>query len=179
MLFNSVSFLIFFPIVVLLFFLIPKKIRYIWLLIASYYFYMSWNPKYAILILVSTLVTWLTGLGISFLKSKGNDTQIKQKILLIICIAVNLCILGFFKYFEFFLYNLNTVISKFGFEMIQKPFDVLLPVGISFYTFQALGYIIDIYREKVPAEKNVLKYALFVAFFRSWWRDQLKERIIF
>lgn len=165
MLFNSLSFLIFFPVVVLIFFIMPKRVKYIWLLVASYYFYMNWNPKYALLMLASTLITWLTGLGISILKSRECDTQIRQKLLLAGCFAVNLAILGFFKYFDFFLMNLNAVIGKFGLEMVQKPFDVVLPVGISFYTFQALGYIIDVYKEKVSAEKNVLKYALFVSFF--------------
>lgn len=165
MLFNSLSFLIFFPVVVLIFFIMPNRVKYIWLLVASYYFYMNWNPKYALLMLASTLITWLTGLGISILKSRECDTQIRQKLLLAGCFAVNLAILGFFKYFDFFLMNLNAVIGKFGLEMVQKPFDVVLPVGISFYTFQALGYIIDVYKEKVSAEKNVLKYALFVSFF--------------
>jgi len=160
MLFNSIDFLIFFPIVVLVYLIIPKKLRYLWLLISSYYFYMSWNATYALLILLSTLTTWLAG----YLVAKI-EKPVGRKVALWSCLGVNLGILFFFKYFDLFLDTLNRGLGILNIALIEKPFDVLLPVGISFYTFQALGYIIDVYKGTIEPEKNVLKYALFVSFF--------------
>lgn len=167
MIFNSLHFLIFFPVVVLIYFVIPKKVRYIWLLIASYYFYMSWNAKYAILMATSTSITFAGGWWIQKIETSvkfKNKTRWKKTA--VICSFVsNLGILGFFKYFDFFLANINAVLDNVGVELLDKPFDVLLPVGISFYTFQALSYTVDVYRGDIDAEKNILKYALFVSFF--------------
>lgn len=157
MLFNSFDFLIFFPAVVLVYFLIPQKVRYLWLLVASYYFYMCWNPKYVLLLLFSTGVTFLGGLAIERFKAK--------KIFLTLTVVANLTVLFAFKYFDFALDNLNWVLNKFHMQAIDPGFDILLPVGISFYTFQALGYTIDVYRKEIYAEKNFFKYALFVSFF--------------
>lgn len=158
MLFNSYSFMLFFPIVLCIYFVIPKKARHVWLLVASYYFYMGWNAKYAILIAISTIVTYLGGLCIEKRKEK-------RKWIVAGVVLINLSILFFFKYFDFFLGNVNRILSLFGANSLQKGFDILLPVGISFYTFQALGYTIDVYRGTIKAEKNFLKYALFVSFF--------------
>lgn len=160
MVFNSVDFLVFFPIVVLIYFLVPKKIRYVWLLAASYYFYMSWNPKYAVLIAVSTALTYLCGIFLG----KAEKKKTKNWILAGTFVS-NLGILFFFKYFDFALANVNRVLGQFGVSVIEKPFDVLLPIGISFYTFQALGYTMDVYRGETAPEKNILKFALFVSFF--------------
>lgn len=163
MLFNSIDFLIFFPIVISIFFIIPKKWRCIWLLISSYYFYMSWNPKYALLIAGSTVVTYLSGLFIEHANSKGKTTSMKLYVLA--SLIINLGILCFFKYANFFLSNLSLLFSHIGIGTIDKRFDFLLPVGISFYTFQALSYTIDVYRGQIKAERNLFKYALFVSFF--------------
>ena len=160
MLFNSFEFLIFFPIVVLLYFIVPKKTRYIWLLVSSYYFYMCWNAKYALLIAISTIITWVSGLLLSKFKSKG-----AKRATVAASFVSNLAILFFFKYFDFVLDNLNRILSYAGVELISNPFDILLPVGISFYTFQALSYTVDVYRGDVEAERNPLRYALFVSFF--------------
>lgn len=160
MLFNSIDFLIFFPIVVLLYFIIPQKVRYIWLLGASYYFYMCWNVKYILLLIISTVTTWLAGWMVSVCKN-----NIQKKIVMFSCIGINLTILFFFKYFGFFLDSVNKVLGAVNVQALEKPFDLLLPVGISFYTFQSLGYIIDVYRGKVEHEKNIFRYALFVSFF--------------
>ncbi|MBQ9140401.1 MAG: MBOAT family protein [Lachnospiraceae bacterium] len=160
MLFNSVDFLIFFPVVTLIYFLVPKKLRYLWLLAASYYFYMCWNAKYAALLFFSTASTWAAGL----LVVKAKQDRFK-KLMMAGCILVNLGILFVFKYFTFFQDTVNCILEKFNLQIWGRSFDVLLPVGISFYTFQALGYIIDVYREKVEPEKNLLRYALFVSFF--------------
>jgi len=167
MVFNSVDFLIFFPIVLLVYFFVPRKIRYIWLLVASYYFYMSWNPKYVVLIALSTVITYLSGVLLGKAGAIRDARKEKRTKNWIVAgsFVTNLGILFFFKYFDFALMNLNRVLGRLGIEMIEKPFDVLLPVGISFYTFQALSYTMDVYRKEIAPEKNLLKYALFVSFF--------------
>lgn len=166
MLFNSLNFMVFFPIVVLFYWVIPKKLRYIWLLAASYYFYMSWNAKYAILIGISTIITYLCGLGIDAVRKKKMQNEIRYlKLVVALGFVSNLGILFFFKYFDFFLGNVNRILSVFHIQLLTSRFDIILPVGISFYTFQALGYIVDVYRDNIKAEKNLLKYALFVSFF--------------
>ena len=158
MLFNSFHFLMFFPLVTLIYFLIPFKARWIWLLGTSYYFYMCWNPKYAILMATSTIITYLSGLLIS--KSTN-----KKKLWVALSFISNLGILFFFKYFDFAIENVNIILNKLHLQLITPSFDVLLPVGISFYTFQALSYTMDVYRGDVKPEKNLGKYALFVSFF--------------
>ena len=160
MLFNSLHFLVFFPVVVLLYLIIPKKMRSIWLLAASYYFYMSWNPKYALLMGASTVTTFLTGVML-----EKSNTDLKKKLCVTVSFVINLGILFFFKYFDFALENVNRILEALSITVIEKPFDVLLPVGISFYTFQALGYTVDVYRGDISAEKNIIKYSLFVSFF--------------
>ncbi len=164
MLFNSLSFLIFFPIVVGIYFIIPQKIRWIWLLIASYYYYMSWNAKYASLLALSTVITWLSGLLIEKCAGKKNGETLK-KILIAFSFLSNLGILFIFKYFHFGLNALNKVLRLLHISTIQSSFSVLLPVGISFYILQALSYTMDVYRGQVKVERNLFKYALFVSFF--------------
>lgn len=160
MLFNSLDFLIFFPIVVLIYLIVPRKLKYVWLLISSYYFYMSWNVKYVGLLLFSTIVTYFSGILIA--KAHGDK---QKKLVVAVSFLANLSVLGFFKYFDFFLHNLNKILAVAHIRLIDNPFSFLLPVGISFYTFQALSYTMDVYRRKVAPEKNLLKYALFVSFF--------------
>ncbi len=157
MLFNSVDFLIFFPIVVLFYFLVPKMLKNLWLLISSYYFYMSWEPIYALLILFSTVSTYFCALIIDKTENSKN-----RKIFLGINIILNLLILFYFKYFNFFVESVALVFESIE---ISKTTNLLLVVGISFYTFQSLGYSIDVYRKKISPEKNFLTYALFVSFF--------------
>ncbi|MDO4489205.1 MAG: MBOAT family O-acyltransferase [Eubacteriales bacterium] len=162
--FNSVDFLIFFPAVIAVYFVIPAKIRMYWLLAASYYFYMSWNAKYAVLIGGSTVVTYLSAL--LFVKLNGTKTaETKKKAVMVLCIIINLGILALFKYGNFAIESLNKVLGILHIGVVERRFDFLLPVGISFYTFQALGYMIDVYRGDVEAEKNFFRYALFVSFF--------------
>ncbi len=160
--FTSFTFAVFFPVVVLIFYILPKKARQIWLLLASYYFYMGWNPKYALLILMSTVITYLCGLGIDMFSAEKK--RVRQAVLLA-GILSNLGILVFFKYFYFLHDSVAAVVSLFGIHMKASSLDIVLPVGISFYTFQALGYVIDVYRQQVKAEKNFIRYALFVSFF--------------
>ena len=165
MLFNSFHFFIFFPVVTLVYFLIPRKIRYLWLLAASYYFYMSWNAAYALLIACSTAVTWLSGILLGrYRETKAGNIPVR-KLIVAVSFFVNLSILGFFKYFDFALANIHAILGKCGWDTWELPFTVELPVGISFYTFQALSYTVDVYRKDLEPEKNILKYALFVSFF--------------
>ncbi len=165
MLFNSYSFLIFFPIVTLVYFIIPKRFQYIWLLITSYFFYMGWNAKYALLLLILTMITYASGLVLAAMKPETKRNITARKCTVAASFLSNLAILFFFKYFDFAVENINAVLSAIHVEVLNPQFDVLLPVGISFYTFQALSYTMDVYRGEIVAEKNPLKYALFVSFF--------------
>ena len=167
MLFNSIQFMLFFPAVVLLYFLIPHRIRTFYLLICSYYFYMCWNAKYAILLFGSTAVTYLVGVLIDVVtvKAVGKKQEVLRKSLVGVGFALNLSILFFFKYANFLIENLNTVLENIKVHVAFSPLDIILPVGISFYIFQALGYTIDVYRGDVKAERNFITYATFVSFF--------------
>ena len=131
-----------------------------WLLAASYYFYMCWNAQYALLIAASTLVTYLCALALGRMEAKAG-----RRAVLALGLAINLGILCFFKYFGFFTDTIARIAARLGVRMAIPAFDVLLPVGISFYTFQALGYMIDVYRGKLPPERSLMRYALFVSFF--------------
>ncbi len=160
MLFNSSQFLLFFPIVVAGYYLIPAKYRYIWLLAASYYFYMQWNPVYVLLLLFSTVVTYAGGLILDRLE----DVK-KRKLCLVLVVTANLAILGYFKYAGMFMGYMNKAIMFVGGNAIAWDNAIILPVGISFFTLQALGYLIDVYRKDIYVEHNFLRYALFISFF--------------
>lgn len=160
MLFNSLDFLIFLPLVLIAYILCPIKYRWLLLLIASYYFYMSWNASYAFLIAFSTVITYASGL----LLGKA-ESLTRRKIIVAISFTVNLLILFFYKYFNFFSESIETIIGFLGMKLDLPQLDFLLPVGISFYTFQALSYTVDVYRREIEPEKNLGIYALFVSFF--------------
>lgn len=161
--FNSTDFMLFFPIVVAVYFVMPKAMRQIWLLVASYYFYMSWNVRYAVLIISSTLITYISGVAIQ--RYRDLDHKIRKKAVLFFCLSINLGILLLFKYGNFMVGSLDKVLRILQMGAIDQRFHFLLPVGISFYTFQALGYTIDVYRGDIKAETNLIRYALFVSFF--------------
>lgn len=163
--FTSFDFLAFFPVVVLLFYVIPRRFRQLWLLLASYYFYMGWNAKYALLILASTVITYLCALLIDRAGMQSDGSGRRRKLILAAGIVSNLAILVFFKYFYFLHDTLAALLAVCGVQLGESRLDILLPVGISFYTFQALGYTIDVYRGTVKAERNFVRYALFVSFF--------------
>lgn len=167
MLFNSIDFLCFFPIVALFYWVLPHKVRWVWLLVASYYFYMCWNASYALLILTSTVITYLSGILIGRCDAISDATRaINCKKAVVFCsLTSNLAILFFFKYFNFFIENVNFILTQLNLPMVTSSFSLLLPVGISFYTFQALSYTLDVYRGALPPEQNFGKYALFVSFF--------------
>lgn len=160
MLFNSIEFLIFFPVVVFIYFVIPKKAKQLWLLAASYYFYMCWNARYVLLILASTIITYVSGLLIEKAQSRAGKKWVVAG-----SFGINLGILFYFKYADFALSVLTSAFAKIHIQLNVPEFDILLPVGISFYTFQALSYTMDVYREEICAEKNFFRYALFVSFF--------------
>ena len=163
MLFNSVDYLLFFPIVVLCYFIFPHRLRNFWLLIVSYFFYMNWNAGYALLLAGSTIITYVSSLLIGYCQENGKKTGAKWSVF--ICLFLNLGLLFYFKYTNFFVENLNRAFSVLHVGKQIPAFDILLPVGISFYIFQALGYTIDVYRGKVKATRNLFRYALFVSFF--------------
>jgi len=160
MLFNSLDYLIFFPVVVALYFAIPVKWRWLLLLIASYFFYMCWKAEYVILIIISTLVDYFAGLKMGQMTSRK-----KKKPYLVLSILINLGMLIGFKYLNFFTESTNMLFREFSIDQQWPLFNILLPVGISFYIFQSLSYTIDVYRGTVQPERNAGKFALYVSFF--------------
>ena len=160
MLFNSIHFVVFFPLVVLFFFILPHRFRWFLLLTASYYFYMCWKPVYILLIVLSTLIDYLAALGMHSYRAK------KPRILfLTISIVCNLSLLFVFKYFGFFNEALQDVLSLFSISYEGPAVRWLLPVGISFYTFQSMSYTIDVFRGERDPERHFGRFALYVAFF--------------
>jgi D-alanyl-lipoteichoic acid acyltransferase DltB (MBOAT superfamily) len=156
MLFNSLHFLAFFPIALGGYFLTPTRFKQLWLLICSYYFYASWKPEYLLLLVVTTLFDFFVAQALNKI-----NQQPKRKLALMLSISINLLVLFYFKYLLFFaeISGLNT--KGFSFTAAQ----IILPLGISFYTFQSISYVIDVYRKKLKAETNFVSYALFVSFF--------------
>lgn len=163
MLFNSIDFAIFLPIVFILYWFVINrnlKIQNLLIALASYVFYGWWDWRFLSLILFSTIVDYSVGLGL--LKQ---ENPAKRKLLLLTSILVNLGFLGFFKYYNFFLDNFVSAFSFFGKEIKANSLNVILPVGISFYTFQTLSYSIDVYKRKLEPTKDFIAFAAFVSFF--------------
>jgi len=160
MLFNSLHFLIFLPIVIGIYFSLKHKHRWIVLLVASYYFYMSWKAEYILLIMLSTIVDYISGLQIYASKS-----LLRKKIFLGLSLTVNLGLLFLFKYFNFFSENVVRFMNSISIPMDPITVKVLLPVGISFYTFQTLSYTIDVFKGKMKPEKHLGVFAVYVSFF--------------
>ncbi len=159
MIFSSFQFLAFFSTVVLLLIVIPgSRFRKLLLLVASYFFYAYWDYRFIALILTSTIVDFLVG---SALYHK--EDRIQRKLLLLISLSVNLGLLGFFKYYNFFVDSASVILSNWGLGI--SNLDIILPVGISFYTFQTMSYTIDIYRGRLKPADHFFNFALFVAFF--------------
>jgi alginate O-acetyltransferase complex protein AlgI len=163
MLFNSIDFAIFLPIVFILYwFVINKRLQLqnALIVIASYVFYGWWDWRFLSLIVFSTLVDFIVGL-----KLFNEERPDRRKILLWTSIIVNLGFLGFFKYYNFFLDNFVTAFTFLGGEIKANSLNIILPVGISFYTFQTLSYTIDVYRKKMEPTRNFMAFAAFVSFF--------------
>lgn len=162
MLFNSLQFILFFPVVVFIYFIFPPRHRYILLLLASYYFYMSWKPEYIILIIISTLSAYLLSLRMGQIPVKS-----RRKKYLLLSLFINLGLLFTFKYFNFFFGSVIPLFTRYCFNstLIPPYLNVIIPVGISFYTFQTISYTIDVYNERIKPEKNLGIFALYVSFF--------------
>jgi len=163
MLFNSIDFAIFLPIVFLLYWFVAHrnlKVQNILIVTASYIFYGWWDWRFLSLILISTIVDYLVGRGLEI-----EEKQRNRKLLLWTSILVNLGFLGFFKYYNFFLDNFLTAFSFFGTEIKATSLNIILPVGISFYTFQTLSYSIDVYKRKLEPTKDFVAFSAFVSFF--------------
>ena len=160
MLFNSIEFIVFFGVIFTLYWIAPKKWRWLLLLIASYFFYMSWEPIYIVLILISTAIDYFLCLYMT-----GSRDQRLRKYGLALSIILNLGLLFTFKYLGFFQEMMQHVFHAFGSEYHASTLQLLLPVGISFYTFQTISYSIDVYRGNLPVERHFGKFALFVSFF--------------
>lgn len=160
MLFNSLHFLLFFPVVVLLYFSLPFRFRWLLLLLASYYFYMVWKVEYALILLFSTLIDYYCG----YMMGKREAKRAKRPFLYL-SLFTNLGTLFTFKYFNFFNDSLRELFSQVGISYALPAFALLLPMGISFYTFQTMSYSIDVYEGRIKPEKHLGIFALFVTFF--------------
>ena len=185
MLFTSYEFILFLVIIFLLYYVIPKKYQWMLLLLASYVFYSYAGIKYLLYILVTTISTYLISRQIGelflsqkqYLKENKEDLSReerklykagikgKQRKLLILCLVFNFGILGVLKYSDFTINNINSLLDLLRVGKNISPLGFVAPLGISFYTFQSMGYIIDVYRGKYPYEKNIFKFGLFVSFF--------------
>ena len=163
MLFNSIDFAIFLPIVFLLYWFVANKnlkLQNLLIVVASYVFYGWWDWRFLSLILFSTLIDYSVGIRLS-----KEENISKRKVLLWISILVNLGFLGFFKYYNFFLDNFITAFSFFGTPINVQGLNIILPIGISFYTFQTLSYTIDVYKRKLKPTKDFIAFTAFVSFF--------------
>lgn len=160
MLFNSIEFLFYLPIVFLLYWLVFKRLKYqnAFIVIASYVFYGWWEWKFLVLIFITTLFSYLSGIGI-----KKFPTY--RKLVLWGNVLLNLGILCLFKYFNFFSENLQALFNSFGIHLDWVTLNLILPVGISFYTFQALSYSIDVYRDKIEPTRDIIAFFAFISFF--------------
>jgi alginate O-acetyltransferase complex protein AlgI len=159
MLFNSLEFAIFFPIVALLYFGLPHRWRTLHLLLASCIFYMAFIPAYILILALTIVIDYFAGIWIE--RSEGP----RRKRLLIVSIVATCLVLGIFKYFHFFTDNFVGLVGLFGWQLTGPTIDILLPIGLSFHTFQSLSYVIEVYRRKQRAETDFVTYATFVMFF--------------
>jgi alginate O-acetyltransferase complex protein AlgI len=159
-LFNSLEFVVFFPLAVALYFLTPGKYRWAILLVLSYYFYASWRVEYVILLAGSTLVDYGAALGMGRAR-----TPTARKAFLALSLSTNLGALFFFKYFAFISESIHTLLTPLGISPGVSSFHPLLPVGISFYTFQTLAYSLEVYWGRQKPERHLGKFALYVSFF--------------
>lgn len=183
---TSINFFVFIALTIIAYFALPiKKQKWVVLLVASYIFYLFAGYKYAAFIVFTTVSTYLIARWIDRIsrKSKGilkknksdwdretkkkhkNRTKRNKRAVMALCLVLNFGILAFLKYYNFFSGSLNDIFGAFGMSFSLPTLKLFLPLGISFYTFQAMGYIVDVYREKFPAERNIAKFALYVSFF--------------
>jgi D-alanyl-lipoteichoic acid acyltransferase DltB (MBOAT superfamily) len=160
MLFNSFQFAYFLAIFLPLYWLLPHAGQNLLLLAGSYYFYACWNPKFLTLLVLSTVVDYLCGLAVDRI-----EDQKKRKAFVALSMAFNLGMLGYFKYYNFFADSLQEMLAGAGWNVPLTHLNVILPIGISFYTFQSMSYVIDVYRREIRPTRNPLQFAAFVSFF--------------
>jgi alginate O-acetyltransferase complex protein AlgI len=161
MLFCSISFMVFFAVLLCIYWSLPWKRARVWLLVAaSFYFYATWNKWLAIVLCISTLVDYLLALGI-----EKSPTTGKRKLFLCVSLFANLGLLCYFKYTNFFLLSLDETLIAMGASSWFRSLRVILPIGISFYTFEAINYMVDVYRGRMKAERNFGDFLLFILFF--------------
>ena len=166
MLFNSFAFAIFLPTVLILYWLLPFRLQNMMLLVASYFFYGYWDWRFLSLIAISTIVDYIAGLKIQEHRdSSAEGSQKMMKRWLVISMCTNLGILGFFKYFNFFIDSFSGLLTGIGINPDPFYLNIILPVGISFYTFQTMSYTIDIYRGEMQPTRRLFDFALYVSFF--------------
>lgn len=184
--YTSISFIVFVALTILAYFALPlKKYKWVVLLVSSYIFYLFAGYKYVAFILFTTISTYVIARWLEMMSLQSKEvlrankkewdretkkqfkakTKRNKRLVMALCLVLNFGILAFLKYYNFFAGSLNDVFGAFGMSFSVPMLNLFLPLGISFYTFQSMGYIIDVYREKFPAEKNIAKFALFVSFF--------------
>ncbi len=160
MLFNSIDFLFFLPVVLAIYYCLNLRAQNVWLLLASWFFYGYWDWRFLSLLWISTVVDFYCGRGI-----QNAASEVQKKRLLMVSLFTNLSILGFFKYFNFFVDSAVSVLGMFGIASPGIALHILLPMGISFYTFQTMAYTIDVYRGRQKATNSILNFALYVSYF--------------
>ena len=169
MLFNSIEYLIYLPIVFLLYWLVfGKRLRLqnLFVVVVSYLFYGWWDYRFLALIALTSFCSWLSGIGIEEVRARaGKIPRWFDKGIVAANVIFNLLILSFFKYYDFFVDSLIDAFSYIGISLHISTLSLLLPVGISFYTFQALSYTIDVYRGKLPVTRDIVSFFAFVSFF--------------
>lgn len=159
--FTSFHFLLFFPAVCILYYLIPQRYKWQYLLVVSYLFYINWQPIYAVLLFATTVVTYAG----ARLIEKTEEKPVRRKSIFIASCVIPISILVFYKYYNFVNGAVFDLLDRVGLRWPFPEIKLLLPIGISFYTFMAVGYVVDVYRRTIPAERNLGLYALFVSFF--------------
>lgn len=160
MLFNSLDYFVFLLIALIGFFLLPHRFRWMWLLPLSAYFYLSWNPAYGLVLLFSSIIGFTSGIILEDAK-----TERVRKVVMAVGVGINLCVLFVFKYFNFFNSTTRSLCEQLDLSWNIPHLELVLPIGISFYTFQKIAYTVDIYRREYPAERHFGYFLLYVCFF--------------
>ena len=162
MLFNSFQFAYFFAILFPTYWLLQRhyRVQNLLLLGAGYYFYACWEPKFLVLLILSTLMDYGCGLAVDRIEAPR-----KRKAFVLVSMALNLGMLGYFKYVNFFAASMKLALARAGLDVPLWHIEVVLPIGISFYTFQSMSYVIDVYRRDIKPTKNLIQFATFVSFF--------------
>ncbi len=163
MLFNSFPFAYFFAILLPLYWVLPHKPQNYLLLAASYFFYSRWDPRFLSLLILSTVMDYACGLAVDRIEEPR-----RRKLFVAISMVLNLGMLGYFKYCNFFAESLQAALARGGITVPLAHLNVVLPIGISFYTFQSMSYVIDVYRRDIKPTRNLFEFAAFVSFFPTW-----------